>query len=81
MAIVATMTQRATQVYPFLFAVLPVLRLVAAYPGWTDLDDVAVVLTMVLAACGVVYGLAVLASRRRGRSTRSRTTSTARFTN
>lgn len=61
------MTQRATQVYPFLFAVLPVLRLVAAYPGWTDLDDVAVVLTMVLAACGVVYGLAVLASRRRGR--------------
>jgi hypothetical protein len=54
-------------IYPFLFAVLPVLRLVAVYPGWTDLDDVAVVLTTALAACGVVYGLALLATRRRGR--------------
>ena len=60
------MTQRATQMYPFLFAVIPVLRLVAAYPGWAELDDAAVVVATVLAACGLVYGLALLATRRRG---------------
>lgn len=55
-----------THLYPFLFASIPVVRLVAAYPGWADLDDAAIVLTVVLAACGVVYGLALLAIRRRG---------------
>jgi hypothetical protein len=60
------MTWRTTLIYPFLFAIVPVLRIVAAYPGWAELDDVAVVLTTVLAACGVVYGLALLATRRWG---------------
>jgi sulfatase-like protein len=60
------MTWRITHIYPFLFAIIPVMRIVAAYPGWAELDDVAVVLTTVLAACGVVYGLALLATRRRG---------------
>ena len=60
------MTWRTTHIYPFLFAIIPVVRIVAAYPGWAELDDVAVVLTTVLAACGVVYGLTLLATRRRG---------------
>ena len=60
------MTWRYNHVYPFLFAVIPVVRLVAAYPGWAELADVAVILTTVLAACGVVYGLALLATRRWG---------------
>lgn len=60
------MTWRITHIYPLLFAIIPVVRLVAAYPGWVELDDAAVVVTTVLAACGVVYGLALLATRRRG---------------
>ena len=60
------MTWRFTHIYPFLFAIIPVVRLVAEYPGWTELDDVAVILTTVLAACGVMYGLALLATRRWG---------------
>jgi hypothetical protein len=60
------MTWRITHIYPFLFAIIPVMRIVAAYPGWAQLDDVAVVLAAVLAACGVVYGLILLATRRRG---------------
>ena len=60
------MTWRITHIYPFLFAIIPIVRLVAAYPGWAELDDAAVVVATVLAACGLVYGLALLATRRRG---------------
>ena len=60
------MTWRITHIYPFLFAIIPVVRLVAENPGWMDVDDAAVILTIVLAACGVIYGLALLATRRRG---------------
>jgi hypothetical protein len=60
------MNWRITHTYPFLFAIIPVVRIVAVYPGWAELDDAAVVLTTVLAACGVVYGVALLATRRRG---------------
>jgi hypothetical protein len=60
------MSWRITHTYPFLFAIIPVVRIVAVYPGWAELDDAAVVLTTVLAACGVVYGVALLATRRRG---------------
>jgi hypothetical protein len=60
------MTRRIDHAYPFLFAVIPVLRLVAGFPGWAKLGDVAVILTAVLAACGVLYGLALLATRRWG---------------
>ena len=61
------MTWRITHTYPFLFAIIPVLRLVVENPGWMEVDDAAVVVTAVLTACGVVYGLALLATRRRGR--------------
>jgi hypothetical protein len=60
------MTWRITHTYPFLFAIIPVVRLVAENPGWMDVDDAAVIVAIVLAACGVVYGLALLATRRRG---------------
>ena len=60
------MSRRINHAYPFLFAIIPVLRLVAAYPGWAELADAAVMLTTVIAACGVVYGLALLGTRRSG---------------
>jgi hypothetical protein len=60
------MTWRITHTYPLLFAIIPVVRLVAENPGWMDVDDAAVIVSAVLAACGVVYGLALLATRRRG---------------
>ena len=60
------MTWRTTHIYPFLFAIIPVLRLVVENPGWMDVDDAAVVVIAILAACGAVYGLALLATRRRG---------------
>jgi hypothetical protein len=59
------MSRRITHAYPFLFAIIPVVRIVAAYPGWAGLGDAAVVIATVLAGCGVVYGLALLATRRR----------------
>jgi uncharacterized membrane protein YGL010W len=60
------MTWRITHTYPFLFAIIPVVRLVAENPGWMDVDDAALVVAVVLVACGVVYWLAVLATRQRG---------------
>jgi len=60
------MTKWIDRAYPFLFAIIPVVRLVAGFPGWADLADVAVILTTVLAACVVIYGLALLATRRWG---------------
>ncbi|MFL5495285.1 MAG: sulfatase-like hydrolase/transferase [Gemmatimonadales bacterium] len=53
------------RLYPFLLAVVPVLHLVASNPGWSRLGDLAVVLAVVLAGCGVVYGLAALLARGR----------------
>ncbi len=60
------MTWRITHIYPFLFAIIPVVRLVEAHPGWAELGDAAVVVATVVAACGLVYGLTLLATRRRG---------------
>jgi len=60
------MTWRITHLYPVLFAIIPVMRLVVENPGWMDVDDAAIIVTILLAACGVIYGLALLATRRRG---------------
>ena len=60
------MTWRITHIYPFLFAIIPVVRLVVENPGWMDVDDAAVIVATVLGACVVVYGLVLLATRRRG---------------
>jgi hypothetical protein len=53
------------RLYPFLLAVVPVLHLVASNPGWSKLDDLGVVLAVVLAGCGVAYGVAALLARGR----------------
>ena len=60
------MTKWVDRSYPFLFALIPVLRLVAGFPGWAELADVAVILTTAIAACGVLYGVALAATRRGG---------------
>jgi len=60
------MTWRITHTYPFLFAIIPVVRLVAENPGWMDVDDAALIVAVVLGVCGVLYGLALLVTRRRG---------------
>jgi sulfatase-like protein len=39
--------------------------MVAYNPGWSKLDDLAVVLAAVLAGCGIVYGLTALVTRGR----------------
>ncbi|MGH7499958.1 MAG: hypothetical protein ACREL3_14040, partial [Gemmatimonadales bacterium] len=53
------------RLYPFLMAILPVLHLVASSPGESALDDLAVVIAVVFAGCGIVYGLSALALRGR----------------
>jgi Sulfatase len=53
------------RLYPFLLAVVPVLHLVASNPGWSRLDDLAMVVATVLAGCGMVYGLTALVARGR----------------
>ena len=58
-------TRWPARLYPFLLAVVPVLHLVASNPGWSKLDDLAVVVAAVLAGCGIVYGLAALLARGR----------------
>jgi hypothetical protein len=57
------MPWRLSYTYPFLFAIIPIVRLVAAYPGWVDLDDAAIVVVAALVACGVVYGCVLLITR------------------
>ena len=56
------MRRVSTWLYPFLLAVVPALHLAAANPGQSSLDDLFVVLTVVLIACGLVYALVALAS-------------------
>ena len=46
------MTWRITHSYPFLFAIIPVVRLVVENPGWMTAGDAAVIVATVLAACG-----------------------------
>jgi uncharacterized membrane protein YGL010W len=65
------MTWRITHSYPFLFAIIPVVRLVKENPGWMTADDAAVIVATVLVACVAVYGLVLLATRRRGRRLRA----------
>lgn len=61
------MSGRLTHSYPFLFAAIPVVRLAAAYPGWADVDDVALVVLAVLGACVVLYALLRVSVGRRAR--------------
>jgi hypothetical protein len=60
------MTQRLRLLYPFLFAILPILNILTRSPGESSMSDVAVVAGTVVAGCAVVYGLIALAARGRG---------------
>ncbi len=60
------MTQRLRLVYPFLFAVLPILNILTRSPGESSMSDVAVLTGVMLAGCALVYGIATLLARGRG---------------
>ena len=61
------MSSRWKLLYPFLFAVLPILAIINKNPGAANLPDIVVVIGTMLVGCAVVYGLVALAagSRRR----------------
>ena len=59
------MTARPRLLYPFLFAVLPLLNVLARSPGGSSLSDVGLLIALMLVACGVVYGVVTLAARGR----------------
>lgn len=46
--------------YPFLFALLPILSILTRSPGESALSDIGVVAGVVLAGCAVLYGLVAL---------------------
>ena len=60
------MTQRLRLLYPFLFAVLPILNILTRSPGESSMTDVAVVVGVMLAACALAYAIVALAARGRG---------------
>ncbi|MGH7525989.1 MAG: hypothetical protein ACREMX_04730 [Gemmatimonadales bacterium] len=60
------MTSRVSHLYPFLFAMVPVLHLAAINPGESTLGDLLVVLLAVLVGCALVYAVAALVLRGRG---------------
>src|SRR3954463_14401808 len=50
--------------YPFFFALVPILNILARNPGGSRLDDIAVVMACALIITGAVYLVAALALRR-----------------
>ena len=59
------MTAHLRFLYPFLFAILPLLNVLAWSPGWSSLSDIGLLIALMLAACGVAYGIVALAGRGR----------------
>jgi hypothetical protein len=59
------MTARAAKAYPFLIALVPTLNYAANNPDQYTMWDLAFLLTITVAACGVVYATASLATRGR----------------
>jgi hypothetical protein len=59
------MTGRLRLLYPFFFAVLPLVNVLARSPGGSSLSDMAILVGIMLAGCAVAYAVvAVLAGRR-----------------
>jgi hypothetical protein len=58
-------TTRLLLFYPFLFAIIPVLNILTQSPGGSDLGDSALVMSVLLAACALVYGLLLVVNRGR----------------
>jgi hypothetical protein len=59
------MTARAAKAYPFLIALVPILYYAANNPDQYGMWDLAFLLAIMAAACGVVYAIASLVSRGR----------------
>jgi hypothetical protein len=51
--------------YPFLFAVIPILNVVSRNPGYATVPDIVAVLAFALVCCAIVYGAATLLRRSR----------------
>jgi hypothetical protein len=52
--------------YPFLFAVIPILNVVSRNPGYATIPDLTAVLVFALVGCALVYGAARLFRMSRG---------------
>lgn len=59
------MTVRLRLLYPFLFAVLPLLNVLARSPSGSSLSDMGLMIAAMLGACAVLYGLVLLVGRGR----------------
>jgi hypothetical protein len=59
------MTARPRLLYPFLFAVLPLLNVLARSPGGSGLSDMSLMIAVMLGACAALYGLVLLLGRGR----------------
>ena len=59
------MTARLRLLYPFVFAVLPLLNVLSRNPGGSDLQDMGLMIAAMLGVCAVLYGLVLLAGRGR----------------
>lgn len=59
------MSRRLRLLYPFIFAVLPILYILNRSPGGASLSDSGVVLTAALLGCAIVYGMVRLTMARR----------------
>ena len=60
------MSRWVTRLYPFFFALVPILNYAASNPDQFGFGDLAFMVAMVLAGCGLVYALAALVVGRRG---------------
>jgi hypothetical protein len=60
------MSRWVTKLYPFLFALVPILYFAARNTDQFDFGNLALVLVVMAAGCGLVYGFAALAMRGRG---------------
>lgn len=59
------MTPRLRLLYPFVFAVLPLLNVLARSPGGSNLGDMGLMIAAMLAVCAVFFGLVLLAGKSR----------------
>jgi sulfatase-like protein len=55
-------TSRLQLLYPFLFAVIPVLNILTQSPGGSNLGDSALIMAALLAGCAALYTLVVVAT-------------------
>lgn len=62
------MSRRLKLLYPFMFAVLPILHILTRSPGGASLSDGGAVLTVALLGCAVLYAVVGLAVGRRRRA-------------